>query len=95
MYKKDIFKGFVFGILISAIGTVIFTAFIGLNLNLTFKQTLEQGFSTKLLGKRISLGALLNLPLFYFFLNKKKDKIAQGILMSLLVVSLVFIITLE
>lgn len=94
MHKKDIIIGFLIGVLVSIIGITLFSVFIGINLNLPFEQTLNQGLSTKLLGKRASIGALLNLPVFYYFLNKRKDKIAQGILMSLLIVALVIIMTL-
>ncbi len=93
MHKKDIIIGFIIGIIVSTIGLILFTAFIGAKLNLNIDQIIEQGLSSKLLAKRASIGALLNLPVFYFFLNKRKDKIAQGILMSLLIVALVFIIT--
>jgi len=94
MRRKDIIIGFIIGLLVSIIGIILFTAFIGMKLNLTFDEIIDQGLSTKMLGKRASIGALLNLPVFYFFLSKKKDKIAQGILMSLLIVALVFIMTL-
>ncbi len=94
MRKKDIIIGFVIGLLISTIGVLLFTLFISLKLNLTLDQALEQGLSTKLLGKRASVGVLLNLPVFYFFLKKRKDRIAQGILMSIFIVALVFIFTL-
>ncbi len=94
MHKKDIIKGFVIGVLVSTLGIALFTAYIGMKLNLSLAETIDRGLSTKLLGKRASIGALLNLPVFYFFLSKKKDRIAQGILMSLLIVAFIFIITL-
>jgi len=79
---------------VSTIGLTLFTIFIGMKLNLTFDELVDQGLSTQMLGKRASIGALLNLPVFYFFLSKKKDRIAQGILISLLIVAFVFILTL-
>lgn len=93
MYKKQIITGFLVGLFFSIIGTILFTLFVGFKLGLDLNETLSQGFSTKLLSKRASMGALLNLPVFYYFINKKKDRIAQGILMSVLIVALIFIIT--
>ena len=94
MRKKEILIGFIIGLLVSTIGVVLFTLFVGIKLNLTSDQIIEQGLSTRMIGKRASMGALLNLPVFYFFLRKRKDNIAQGILMSLLIVALIFIIRL-
>ena len=38
------------------------------------------------------IGILLNLPVFYYFLNKKKEDYSKGVLIAIVLVALIFII---
>lgn len=92
MHKKDIVLGFLMGLLGTAIGIVLYSIFIGLNLGMTMSEIIDYACSSQFIGKKTSIGALVNLPLFYFFLNKNKEKIAQGILTAISVIAVIFIV---
>lgn len=93
MTKKAIIIGFVIGLITTFIGITIYTIIIGLNLDLSFQDITNKIFSTRVLGKRASIGVLLNLPVFYYFLNQKKEDHAKGVLIAIVLVALVFILT--
>lgn len=92
MNKKAIIFGFLIGIVTTFIGVSIYTFFIGLKLDLSFQEIINRILSTSVLGKRASIGVLLNLPVFYYFLNKKKEDFAKGILIAIVLVALIFIL---
>jgi len=92
MNKKTITIGFVIGLLTTFIGISIYTLIIGLKLDLSTQEIINKILSTSVLGKRASIGVLLNLPVFYYFLNKKKENYAKGILMAIVIVAIIFIV---
>ena len=92
MNKKAIIFGFLIGIVTTFIGISIYTFFIGLKLDLSFQEIINRILSTSVLGKRASIGVLFNLPVFYYFLNKKKEDFAKGILIAIVLVALIFIL---
>jgi len=56
---------------------------------------LEAAHAEYFLGKLISLGAILNLICFFYFIRKKKDAFAAGVLIATLCMALItFIIKL-
>ncbi|TYB78090.1 hypothetical protein ES677_09160 [Bizionia gelidisalsuginis] len=92
MNKKEILLGFVIGLVTTTIGVIIYTIFIGMQVGLNSDQIIDKITSTTVLGKRASIGVLLNLPVFYLFLNRKKEDIAKGVLAAIVVVALIFIL---
>ena len=58
-------------------------------INLT--NIVTQSYHDSLLTKLISLGAFLNLLLFFFFIKKNKDKRAAGVLISTIMIALLTI----
>lgn len=87
--KKEILIGFFIGIVATFIGCVlfliIFTEFNALSDFIIIKRS-------GILGKVITLGALLNLLLFYIFLKKDKENISKGILLSTITLALITLI---
>lgn len=92
MNKKDVLLGFIIGLLTTIVGITLFTIFTGLQVGLSTDHILDKITSTAVLGKRASIGILLNLPVFYLFLNKRKEDIAKGILAAIIVVALIFML---
>ena len=92
MNKKEVLLGFIIGIATTLIGVIIYTVFIGIQVDLNTNQIIDKITSPTALGKRASIGVLLNLPVFYLFLNKRKEDIAKGVLAAIIVVALIFIL---
>lgn len=93
MNKKAIAIGLVIGLITTFIGITIYTVFIGLKLHLSTSDIINKILSTSVLGKRASIGVLLNLPVFYYFLNKKKENHAKGVLIAIVLVALIFMLS--
>jgi len=92
MRKRTIAFGFCIGIVGIFLGVLLFDFGVGIYKGLSFSQILDRSFSSILLEKRISIGALLNLPIFYFFLNKRKDNHAKGVLLATVLLAVVILI---
>ena len=67
MIKKEIFIGSIIGLIANTIGLVL--------------KVLQAAASEGFLGKLISLGAILNLIVFFVFIKKKQDYRARGVLL--------------
>ncbi|MCC1483189.1 hypothetical protein [Winogradskyella immobilis] len=90
--KKQILIGFITGIISAIIGILLFDIIIGLYNGDAIMDILERSRSARFLGKRVSIGALINLPVFYFFLNKKKEYHARGVLIATMIIAVIFIV---
>ena len=86
MIKKEIFKGIVIGILANALGLILATLIFSKDNDIlnTLKIASAEGF----LGKLISLGAILNLIVFFYFIRKKQDYCARGVLLITIFVAI-------
>ena len=97
MNKTQILKGFVTGILANSLGLFIvgFAMSKSSGRNDGIMQVLEAAHSQNFLGKLISLGAILNLLCFFYFIKKKKDAGASGVLVATIIIAIItFIIKL-
>lgn len=97
MDKIQILKGFFTGILANGLGlfVVVMTIAKSSVRNDGFLTVLEAANAENFLGKLISLGAILNLICFFYFIRKKKDAFAAGVLIATLCMALItFIIKL-
>ena len=92
MRKKEIVLGFFIGAICVFLGIFLFDLSAGVYKGLSFSRILDRSLSTILLEKRTSIGALLNLPVFYFFLNRRKDNYAKGVLLATIVVAILLLI---
>ncbi|GAA3578522.1 hypothetical protein [Snuella lapsa] len=77
--KRDIFIGIIVGLIANAIGLLLTATVLGNDDDFitVIKAAAAQGF----LGKLISLGAILNLIVFFIFIKKKQDYRARGVLL--------------
>jgi hypothetical protein len=86
MDKKDLFIGFLIGVISTIIGTVLFlllfTDFTTIN---DLKIIKQEG----VLGKVMTLGAILNIFVFFILLQKKKELMARGVVLATLVLAIV------
>ncbi|MDG1778399.1 MAG: hypothetical protein P8H23_03525 [Flavobacteriaceae bacterium] len=97
MDKIQILKGFIIGILTNSLGLFL----VGITMAKSSGRSegvltvLEAAHSENFLGKLISLGALLNLFCFFYFIRKKKDAHAAGVLVATIFIAIItFIIKL-
>ena len=86
MIRKEIFKGFLVGLIASTFGLVFAMEIFGTSDDyaVVVKQAISDGFLSKLM----SIGALLNLGAFFVFLKKKQDHRAKGVLIATVFVML-------
>ena len=97
MNKTQILKGFVTGILANSLGLFIvgYAMSKSSGRNDGIMNVLEAAHSENFLGKLISLGAILNLLSFFYFIKKKKDAGAAGVLVATIMIAIItFIIKL-
>ncbi|TXE09235.1 hypothetical protein ES711_04695 [Gelidibacter salicanalis] len=87
MIKKELFIGFLVGLIANTIGFIIAILIFGNGEDIAtaFRQSLAQGFFSKL----VSMGALLNLVAFFMFIKVKRDYRARGVIFATIVVTIV------
>lgn len=89
MVKKNVLIGFIVGLIANIIGLFIAATVLGKmsqnseNLIDVIKSAQSEGF----LGKLLSLGAILNLIVFFAFLKKNQDYKARGVLLATICVA--------
>ena len=89
MDKKSIITGVIIGLISNAVGLFIvslLTAKIS-GRSGGVRAVLEAAISENFIGKLISLGAILNLICFFYFISKKKDGHAGGILAATILIA--------
>ncbi len=86
MIKKEIFLGFFIGLIANCIGLILAALFLGTgeDIGITIKQSLSEG----LFGKLVTIGAILNLVVFFIFIKKKQDYRARGVLLVTITVAI-------
>jgi hypothetical protein len=86
MIKKNIAIGMLVGLIANGIGLIIVSILLGQGDDFltVIKNAAREGF----LGKLISLGAILNLIVFFIFIKKKQDYRARGVLLITILAAL-------
>ena len=77
--KKEVVKGVMFALLSSLSGLIL--AILFLSENDSIIESLKNSYCEKFLGKLISLGAILNVLVFFVFIKKNQDQRAKGVLL--------------
>ena len=77
--KKEVVKGVLFALLSSLSGLIL--AILFLSENDSIIESLKNSYYENFLGKLISLGAILNVLVFFVFIKKNQDQRAKGVLL--------------
>ena len=77
--KKEVVKGVLFALLSSLSGLVLANLFLSENDSII--ESLKNSYYENFLGKLISLGAILNVLVFFVFIKKNQDQRAKGVLL--------------
>ena len=85
MRKKQVLIGFITGILANSLGMLLYVwLFSGFGVSETLAAAYREGF----LGSLVALGAVLNLIVFFWFIKKRNDHRAKGVLAATILVAL-------
>ena len=85
MNKLDLVKGIIIGLITTAIGTYTFIAmYTPWDFVLGIKMLKMQGH----LGQVICLGSILNMIIFAVLYKKKKDLMAKGVILSVILLTI-------
>ena len=88
--KKEVLLGVIYGVISSLIGLII--AILILSENSSIIESLKNSYYENFLGKLISLGAILNVIVFFVFIKKNQDQRAKGILLSTIFLAILTLI---
>uniref|UniRef100_UPI00404A9B6F hypothetical protein n=1 Tax=Flavobacterium sp. TaxID=239 RepID=UPI00404A9B6F len=89
MKKKDLIIGFLIGIIGAFVGSIIYLEFFT---NYGFTEGLTAIKNAGIINKVITLGAILNLIIFFILLQKNKDTIAKGVVFSMFVITIITVL---
>ena len=79
MKKTDLLIGFCIGMIVALLGTTTLVLFLAKFRSLSYIQFIK---SEGILGKVVTLGAILNVILFFVLLKKNKGLMARGIVLA-------------
>ena len=89
MKKIDLVYGFIIGIISTLVGTILFlllfTDFHSIN-DITIIR--QEG----ILGKVITLGAILNIFIFFILLKNNKELMARGVVLATIILAILTVI---
>lgn len=91
MIKKEIFTGFLVGVIANATGFIISVFILANYSNLTFNTSLKAVYEQGNMGSLIALGAALNIAAFFLFLKLKRDLRAKGVLMATVLAAIIIL----
>lgn len=86
MNRADIIYGFIIGILASFLGSYLFITFFT---EYNYINGIEIMKAKGHLGKIITLGAILNLIVFFLLLHYKKELMARGVVMATIILTII------
>ncbi len=86
MEKKALFFGFIIGIVAATLGAFLFVSiFTEYNLFTDFQVLRYVG----ILGKIMTLGAILNVVAFFILIKMKREFMARGVVLATIVLTLI------
>ena len=87
--RKDQIIGFIAGIVVNVIGVI---AYVLIFSKFSSATTLQDAYYKRYLGKLILLGALLDLAIFFFFINRYENERARGVLIASCVLAFIILL---
>lgn len=92
MRNRNLFIGIISGIIANFLGFLVARLMLtGESSVINLTNVINQSYDDGLLNKLISLGALLNLLIFFFFIKTNQDTKAAGVLISTIMIALLTI----
>ena len=92
MRNRNLFIGIISGIIANFLGFLVVRLMLtGESSVINLTNVVKQLYYDGLLNKLISLGAFLNLLIFFFFINRNMDTKAAGVLISTIMIALLTI----
>ena len=88
MNKIDLFYGFIIGILTAILGIFLF---IFIFTDYEFLYGVEIMQANKSMGKLVTVGAVLNLGVFFLLLKLQKELVARGVILATILLAIVTI----
>lgn len=85
MQKRDLFIGFLLGIIGAILGVFLFITFFT---SYDFLEGITILKSQNSVGKLIALGAVINVALFFLLLKFQKDVMARGVVLATIALTL-------
>ncbi|GGG40799.1 hypothetical protein [Bizionia arctica] len=85
MIKKEVIIGLLVGLIANVMGLYFASLIFGEGKD--FFTVLSTASNEGILGKLISLGAILNLIAFFVFIKKKQDYRARGVLLMTIIIA--------
>jgi hypothetical protein len=93
MIKKEIFIGFIVGLIATFFGLFLYIEFIS---SYSFDETVKMITEGRLWGKVLGVAAIPNLFVFFIYLKKKQDYRARGVMMAtFLIAFIIFFLVLK
>jgi hypothetical protein len=90
--NRNLFIGIISGIIANFLGFLVASLMLtGESSVINLTNVINQSYDDGLLNKLISLGALLNLLTFFFFIKTNQDTKAAGVLISTIMIALLTI----
>ena len=92
MRNRNLFIGIISGIIANFLGFLVARLMLtGESSVINLTNVINQSYDDGLLNKLISLGAFLNLLIFFFFIKTNQDNKAAGVLISTIMIALLTI----
>jgi len=92
MNKKAIITGFLTGLAVTFIGITFYMLYLNISLGLESKEIAQKIVSFSSIKNYAGIGILLNLPVFYYFLSKKREDHAKGLILAIIIVAIIFLV---
>ena len=87
MIKKEVFTGFIIGIIFTLFGVAIAVFIFSVYKKLSFSSTFDIINEQHRLWALLALGAIPSQIAFFIFLNKKKDYRARGVVLATFIIA--------